>query len=184
MGDGMNRFLTAFVFIICSAGAALAGSYKICKGDFALCAASSSTPTGKQITIGTTSFPEAMAVCPILHGPAIADVNGGNMKGDCAPPGKGQVWSLYQVREKIPQAPDWKRNTAAPVRTFTTSADNGISNMFSFACTRVKPVNGVPLAHCYGPINESPSGKFVPPGTDVITQAPVGATYPIGGPIP
>jgi hypothetical protein len=32
-----------------------------------------------------------MAVCPILHGSAIADVNGGNMKGDCAPPGKGQV---------------------------------------------------------------------------------------------
>jgi hypothetical protein len=167
-----------------------ARSYQICHQKFALCAASPSTPTGKMITVnveggGTAQFPEAMAVCPVLNGPAIADVAGGNLKGSCDQPGPNQVWSLYQYRDKFPQAPNWSRSDVATIRTFTTSAGNGLSNMFSFACTlEPKRVGTVKLAKCYGPINENIAGAPVVSGTLVVTQAPTGATYPVGGPIP
>ena len=186
--------MKAFTFIIAAASLvampAQASSYKICHQDFALCAASPATLTGKQITVnvqsgGTAQFAEAVAVCPVLRGPAIADVAGGNMKGSCDQPGPGQVWSLYQYRDKFPQAPNWSRSDPAVIRTFVTSPGNGLSNMFSFACTlEPKRVNGVRLAKCYGPVHESVAGKPVPAGTKVVTQAPVGATYPVGGPIP
>src|SRR5262245_43355485 len=66
--------------------------FRTCPGEFALCAASICTPTGRNITVackagtpgcstltGTASFPEAQCTCPIFPGPSIADVNGGNM---------------------------------------------------------------------------------------------------------
>ena len=50
----------------------MASNYKICNGEFALCAASSATPTGKNIEVNTANgkvpFPEAVAVCPVLRG--------------------------------------------------------------------------------------------------------------------
>src|SRR5262249_52277605 len=56
--------------------------FRACPGEFALCAASTCTPTGNQIDVntegGTASFPEAMCTCPIFPGPGLADVNGGN----------------------------------------------------------------------------------------------------------
>jgi hypothetical protein len=163
---------------------ASAESFKMCKGEFALCAASGATLTGKTITVNGNAFPEVVAVCPVLHGPAIADVAGGNMQGSCNPPGKNQVWSLYQVRKNIPQAPDWKHDTIAPYRTFVSSQTAQMSNLFSFSCTKSTVVNGQQLANCYGPANENLSGAVVPVGTEIITQAPVGVTYPVGGPLP
>jgi hypothetical protein len=49
---------------------------------FALCAASTCTPTGKQITVrtatgGTAVFPEADCTCPILFGESFANRNAG-----------------------------------------------------------------------------------------------------------
>ena len=163
-----------------------------CHQEFALCAASPAKPTGKLIAVNvggkTVLYPEAVAVCPVLHGPSIANVTGGNMRGSCAQPGPNQVWSLYQVREKFAQAPDWKRNTSAPPRTFTTAGTpaTSISNMFSFACTKTKRAHlfGPMLANCYGPISEDVQGAPVAVGTKVVTQAPVGATYSVGGPVP
>jgi hypothetical protein len=162
-----------------------------CHQEFALCAASAATPTGKQIAVNAAGgkivmYPEAVAVCPVLHGPSVANVTGGNMKGSCAQPGPNQVWSLYQVREKFAQAPDWKRNTPAVPRTFVTAgtATTSISNMFSFACTKTRRVHSVQLANCFGPISEDVQGAPVAVGTKVVTQAPVGATYPVGGPVP
>ena len=184
----MRSVLLAAV-IIATPTVALASSYKICQGEFALCAASSATPTGKNIQVNTADgkvpFPEAVAVCPVLRGNAVADVAGGNMDGDCRAPGKNQVWSLFSPRQHFPQAPDWKP-VKAQFRTFLTGEGTaGMSNMFSFACTlEPKRVNGVRLAKCYGPVHESVAGKPVPDGTTVVTQAPVGATYPVGGPIP
>ncbi|MEA2162768.1 MAG: hypothetical protein QOK37_895 [Thermoanaerobaculia bacterium] len=163
---------------------AQAQDFRICTGQFALCAASSGTPTGKTITVNGTAFPEIVAVCPVLRGPAIADVAGGNMKGSCDAPGPGKVWSLYQIRENIPQAPDWDRKTAAPLRIFVTSSTAQTSNMFSFACTLTKRVHGVQLANCFGPANENPSGATLPAGTTVVTQSPAGSTYPVSGPLP
>ena len=161
-----------------------AESFKMCTGEFALCAASGATLTGKTITVNGNVFPEVVAVCPVLRGPAIADVAGGNMQGSCKPPGKNQVWSLYQIRKNIPQAPDWKHDTIAPYRTFVSSQTAQMSNLFSFSCTKSTVVNGQQLANCYGPANENLSGAAVPVGTEIITQAPVGVTYPVGGPLP
>jgi hypothetical protein len=84
--------------------------FQICGGYFALCAASTCTPTGGQITVrtatgGTATFPEADCTCPVLLGPSIANLAGGNMQGSCEqPPGSGQIWSTYQPRPNIPQA--------------------------------------------------------------------------------
>src|SRR5215510_1396250 len=88
--------------------------FRYCVGDYALCAASTCTPTGGTIEVntatGTAPFPAAECTCPIFNGPALADVNGGNMVGHCDPPkvvnGKPTddgVWSLYAPIGHIPQ---------------------------------------------------------------------------------
>jgi len=84
-------------------GAAESYDFQICRGYFALCAASTCKPTGGQITVrtatgGTATFPEADCRCPVLLGPSIANLTGGNMQGSCEPPGPGQIWSTYQPR--------------------------------------------------------------------------------------
>jgi len=183
----MRSVLLAAV-IIATPTVALASNYKICQGEFALCAASSATPTGKNIQVNTADgkvpFPEAVAVCPVLRGNAVADVAGGNMDGDCRAPGKNQVWSLFSPRQHFPQAPDWKP-VKAQFRTFLTGEGTaGMSNMFSFACTKSEIVNGVQLANCYGPINEGLKGTPVIAGTEVVTESPVGASYAVSGPLP
>jgi hypothetical protein len=83
--------------------------FQFCTGYFALCAASTCTPTGKHITVrtaagGTATFPEADCTCPVLLGPSVANLAGGNMQGSCKPPGPGQIWSTYELRPDIPQA--------------------------------------------------------------------------------
>ena len=161
-----------------------AANLMICNGEFALCAASASNPTGKTIRVDGKEFQEGMAVCPVLNGKAVA--NADLMKGSCkAPPGK--VWSLFSTVTAYPQAPSWTVVTMTP-RTFTTTteAGGGMSNQWSFLCAKqVKKVNNVQLANCYGPINESPwNNGHVPPGTMSFTAAPVGAANPVGGNVP
>src|SRR6202162_3063313 len=91
-----------------SGGAAEVYDFQICHGYFALCAASTCTPTGKQITVktatgGTATFPEADCTCPVVLGPSIANLAGGNMQGSCEPP-PDTIWSTYQPRPNITQA--------------------------------------------------------------------------------
>ena len=159
---------------------------QVCKGEFALCAASPTTPVaGQTITVNGKVFPLGVAVCPVLRGPAFADMD--LTGGSCANPGPGKVWSLFQPRESFPQAPTWA-NTPAAFRKFTTTtaSGGGMSNMFSFPCTvRPKKINGAKLSDCYGPLNESPwDGDTVAVGTEIMTQAPAGAADPVGGPTP
>jgi hypothetical protein len=64
-----------------------------------------------------------------------------------------------------------------------------MSNMFCMPCQVLpKKVNGVTLARCLGPINEAAvplrRAMRVFPGETSITQAPLGATYPVGTVIP
>ena len=162
-----------------------ATTIQICDGEFALCAASPSAAVPNQtISVNGKIFPLATAVCPVLKGPAVADLELTN--NSCAPPGPGKVWSLFQPRTQFPQAPTWSTQHAA-VRKFTTTAapGGGMSNMFSFPCTiRPNPINGTKLADCYGPLNENPNGDTVPPGTQIITQSPQGAANPVGGGAP
>lgn len=53
----------------------------ICSGEFALCAASTCNLTGANITLNSGVVkPEVVCRCPILKGPAIADLSAGNMQ--------------------------------------------------------------------------------------------------------
>ena len=161
-----------------------AANLMICNGEFALCAASASVPTGKTIRVDGKEFQEGMAVCPVLTGKAVA--NSDLMKGSCkAPPGK--VWSLFSTVTEYPQAPSWAVVTMTP-RTFVTNTEpgGGMSNQWAMMCVKqAKKVNGVQLANCYGPINESPwTNGHVPPGTASFTAAPLGAANPVGANIP
>ena len=158
----------------------------ICTGEYALCAASPTTPTGKTMTVNGKLFRQGIAVCPILNGNAIANMD--LMNGSCKAT-KGKVWSLFGVPPvtSYPQAPDW---TVVPAqfRSFKvgTTPTTGMSNMWSFLCdVQAKPVNGVKLASCYGPIMESPwDGNVVKPGETAFTQAPENVSYPVGGNAP
>jgi hypothetical protein len=158
---------------------ASAADLMICNGEYALCAASGSTPTGKTITVKGKVFQEGMAVCPVLTGRSVA--NPSLMNNSCdAPPGK--VWSLFSTVSEAPQAPSW---AVAPLvqRTFTLSKTEGMSNQWSFLCDKqAKKTNGVQLASCYGPINESPlTNGHIKPGAKIITDAPSGVLNPVGG---
>ena len=158
----------------------------ICKGEYALCAASPTTLTGKTITVAGKTFKEGVAVCPVLTGDAVANIT--LMQGSCNAP-KGKVWSLFGVppQTAYPQAPDWAVQPAV-FRSFKVgdTPTTGMSNMWSFLCEKqTKQVNGVTLASCYGPVMESPwTGNHVVPNETAFTQAPVGASYPVGGNLP
>jgi hypothetical protein len=105
--------------------------------------------------------------------------------GTCDAP-EGQVWSTFSAATEFPQLPDWKVKPAVH-RTFTTTAKpgGGMSNMWSCESVKTKEVNGVQLADCYGTLNDSAfDGGHVKVGSTVITQAPVGATFPVGGNLP
>ncbi len=189
------------------AGTALSGSasarddhsFKICHGYYALCAASTCTRTGKTITVnvaggGTARYPEVECNCPIESGDAIADVVGGNMRGSCAPPAPGALWSLYGVKKEIPQAINGWVTTGpaaqAPLLYCSKNFNLGsqLSNCFSFACNNERYINGVPVASCYCPLGELPEGAAVPPHTAFVTQAGQDdysycAASPVGGPV-
>lgn len=173
---------------------------RICTGTYALCAASTCTPTNGTIeantATGTNTFPAASCTCPVYKGPAIADVTGGNMTGSCARPGPGQVWSLYAPKTNIPQAVNnWSHtpsDTAVSFQLCSSSDDVGatFANCFSFACTVDRERhNGVKTATCLCPLGENPDGDPVTAGTAVITPAgqcdsSVCAQHPVGAPFP
>jgi len=165
--------------------AAHATTIQVCDGEFALCAASPTTAVpGQTINVNGVTFALGTSVCPVLKGPAFADMD--LMSNSCAKPAPGKVWSLFQPRKQFPQAPTWATQPSA-FRKFTTTATptGGMSNMFSFPCTvRPNKINGTKLADCYGPMNESLTGIAVAPGTEVMTQSPEGAANPVGGPTP
>jgi len=160
--------------------------FRLCFGDFALCAASTCTPIiGGTIEVntatGTAPFPAASCLCPIFSGSAIADVNGGNMQGSCDPPlqyGSQGVWSLYWPTAHIPQdINNWSRSSkksAAPAQVCPASLKQGnqLANCFSFACIREPgKIHGVEVATCFCPLGESLEGTAVPANTAFGTQA-------------
>ena len=99
----MKRIVALASLLAIGSTAAIAGpALQICHGEYALCAASSTDATGRSIVVNGITFREGVSVCPVLHGPAIADMN--LMGGSCkAPPGK--VWSLFSNVKNFPQAP-------------------------------------------------------------------------------
>ena len=174
------RLLICLLLVCGSVGAVELG---VCKGDFALCAASPTTLTGKTMTVNGKTFRQGMAVCPILTGDSFADMS---MIKSCTAPA-GKVWSLFSAQSSYPQAPSW---AVAPAvfRQFTIgkTAETGMSNMWSYLCdVQAQPVNGAKLATCYGPVMESPwTHNHVKPGQIGFSQSPAGATYGVGGNAP
>jgi hypothetical protein len=178
------RLLAAVIFS--AAAYASSQTLEICHGEYALCAASSTTPVpGKTVTVNGKTFPMGVSVCPVLTGVAIGNRELTN--NSCAAPGKGKVWSLFSPVKSFPQAPSW---AVAPAKTrvFTTTSEpgGGVSNMWSFPCdVRPEKVNSATLADCYGPMNESPwTSEAVPAGTRVVTDAAEGVANPVAGNLP
>ena len=179
----MKKLLFIALLLSGNANADNSIGLSICKGEYALCAASPTKAIpGKKVTINGLEFDAGVAVCPVLKGLSIANLS--LMNGSCKAP-EGKVWSLFAPLKSYPQAPTWE-TVPAVIRTFTTTSDSGMSNMWSMICEKQKSkTNGVQLADCYGPLNESPwTGTAIPVGTLVGTAAPVGATYPVGGNFP
>jgi hypothetical protein len=176
----MIKYFFLFFIGVASAEPALI----MCHGRYALCAASPTTPTGKTIVINGVTFQEGVSVCPVLKGASVGDRN---LIGSCKPPkGEGTVWSLFSTEMEYPQAPSWAVVKATPRTFVTTAGEGGMGNQWSYPCiVRPKKVNGATLADCLGPINESPfNGAVVPIGTSVLTSAPLGSAYPVGGNLP
>jgi hypothetical protein len=170
---------------------------RVCKGQYALCAAAICTPVldgtiEVNTATGPASFPEATCTCPVYDGPAIADVYGGNMQGSCAPPGPRQIWSLYWPKSNMPQEINgWSHKpseTEAPFQLCSSTENVGdtFTNCFSFACTlNARRNNGVKTATCLCPLGEDPNGVAVPAATAVVTPAgqcdsSVCADHPVG----
>ncbi len=196
---GMAAILLAFAPPTArAAGGAENYDFQICHGYFALCAASTCKPTGGQITVrtatgGTATFPEANCKCPVILGPSIANLAGGNMKGSCVPE-PGQIWSTYQPRSNIPQeitnwVPTLPQAAAPPLFCpKTRNLGNQLVNCFSFACDSQTYINNVPVVTCHCPIGELLAGTAVPAHTSFLTQAGQGdpafcADHPVSGPI-
>jgi hypothetical protein len=173
--------------------------FQICSGYFALCAASTCTPTGQQITVrtatgGTATFPEADCTCPVTLGQSIANVAGGNMRGSCDPPGPGQIWSTYQVTNSIPQAitswvPTLPESKAVPLFCpRRRNLGNQYAQCFSFACDSETYINNVPVVTCHCAIGATLAGTPAKSHSSFVTQAGQGdpafcAEHPVGNAI-
>jgi len=170
--------------------------FAFCQGNYALCSASTCTPTGNKIQVNgaTQLFPEANCTCPVFSGVAIADLIGGTMQGSCAPPSPNGIWSWFSLMTHIPQEINgWQTSgpqAAAPPLYCPAALHLGNKqvNCFSFACDTVRSVNGVLVATCHCAVGESPAGESVPPPTAFLTQAGQGnlnfcSMYPVAGTI-
>lgn len=158
------------------------------KGKFAFCGASGAELTGRTIEVQGKTFLEGKSICPVLDGVSLANlmlVGNPSITPDST---NNTVWSYFWYLDSVPQAPTWD-NLPTVNRSFVITKTQGMSNMFCMPCKVLKEkVNGVTLAECYGPINEAAiplrRALRVVDGETSVTQAPVGATYPVGTIIP
>ena len=158
------------------------------KGKFAFCGASGAELTGRTIEVQGKTFLEGKSICPVLDGISLANlmlVGNPSITPDST---NNTVWSYFWYLDSVPQTPTWD-NLPTVNRSFVITKTQGMSNMFCMPCKVLKDkVNGVTLAECYGPINEAAiplrRALRVVDGETSVTQAPVGATYPVGTIIP
>ena len=179
----MKKLLAALTLMMF--GLVWAGELTICKGEYALCAASTCKPTNKTITGNNgVAYPEVQCRCPILNGSSIADTSAGNMKGSCAATDDQHVWSLFAPKLFYPQEANnfskKPKEQKAVVQACASSLNLGAqsSNCFSWNC--VKGKDGVAVCSC-------PTGQ-VPANTAFLTEAGQGnpdacAQYPVSLPI-
>lgn len=171
---------------------------------FALCAATTcQEPTGarKRILVNTPnggkrSFKALECTCPVVNTnatnsgltgdlaqayntnlPAIANVTGGNMKGNCAYPDSaagpsGGIWSLYSTVAQFPQQTTlngdvWDENSPTGINACSKNLMQGrrFANCFSFKC-------GAPYLNNAGVLVSDCS---CPQGEDVLSALPAPA---------
>jgi hypothetical protein len=178
---GMSALLLALAPPMARAGEAKSDhNFQFCNGYFAICAASTCSPTGKTIKVGKETFDQVDCKCPIFHGRALADVTGGNMQGSCDPPepGTGQIWSLFSHEEDIPQelngwaqTPESAEEAPPQICPAALTLGNQSVNCFSFACDTETYINNVPVVTCHCPKGESFNGQHVPAHTAFAIQA-------------
>ena len=158
------------------------------KGKFAFCGASGAELTGRTIEVQGKTFLEGKSICPVLDGVSLANlmlVGNPSITPDST---DKTVWSYFWYFDSVPQAPTWDLLPTVN-RSFVVSKTQGMSNMFCMPCKVLEDkVNGVTLAECFGPINEAAvplrRSMRVVNGETSITQAPEGASYPVGTIIP
>jgi hypothetical protein len=187
----MRKLIVTVIALLCltTSVSAQERALKLYYGKFAFCGASSANPTGRTIVVQGKKFIEGCAICPVMEGPAIA--NAILIKNPFITPDSTDktVWSYFWYYDSVPQAPTWATlPTVNRTFTVTNTPGGGMSNMWCMPCQIWKKVNGVTLAKCYGPLNEAafPMRKAmrVHSGETSVTQAPVGAPYPVGTVIP
>jgi hypothetical protein len=156
----------------------------ICKNTtFALCAASTCVDTGQTITGNDGTTHEASScICPILTGNNIADLDGGNISNSsCVPPNPQiNVYSTFQFNKSFPQKINghWLPNVPAIPQVCPSS--DSFTQCWNWACTKIAPRDGVQLAKCTCPIEQT--------DFSFITQAGVGhpaacGKLPVGAPL-
>ena len=159
---------------------------------YALCAASSTTPTNEFMRINGYKYRVGLSVCPIETGRSLANIElTGGLK---FPKGSNMVWSLFGTPAEFPQQQTdgtWLYQ-AMKVRNFKTSPTpgGGSSNQWSFPCvilpakfTATNPSDGTTVvfkaALCRGPMMENINNKPIKYGSRVNTQAAEGLPNPI-----
>jgi hypothetical protein len=181
---GVAAILLAFAPPRSGGAAEATPGFRFCQGYFALCAASTCTPTGRHIAVNTLNgstrnFPEADCTCPVILGTSIANLSGGNMKGSCEPPPEGgKIWSTYQPRPDIPQAlTNWIPHLpedAAPPQVCPGNGNKPYAQYvqcFSFSCDMESYINNVPVVTCHCAIGATLAGLPAPPQSSFPTQA-------------
>jgi hypothetical protein len=148
--------------------------------EFALCAASTCVATGGFVKNNQgKKYPAVTCECPIIVGNNVADLNGGNMKGSCTSSDPNLVYSTFEFSDSFPQLINGTWQDAPSVMQVCPSQDS-FSQCWNWACTRDGTQNGVALAACTCPMEQT-SNSFV-------TQAGQGdssacAELPVGGPL-
>lgn len=167
--------LTLFLFLFATTAHAqnIPQGLDMCVGDYALCAASTCTPTGNNITIRGKVYPEAICECPVLSGKALADIDGGNMEGSCDRVDETQVWSLFAYKRFLPQQiTNWKESkTKAQECSSDLDLGHQAVNCFSMSCEITGYVNKTVIASCSCPIGQSVTNDRIPPETTFLIQS-------------
>ena len=166
----------------------------LCRGEYAFCGSSTCKPTGRKIKVNVDGgkkkkeYDESECKCPIIT-KEMAVQNGvelvgfaaleeGNMKGSCARPGPGKIWSYMGVGMQLwPQESTQPPFQTAQVAYQTCPVGSVGSNCWNFECkVDPKPINGVKVATCYCAIGESILGHPADPSLAIETGA--GSHYP------
>ena len=185
----MKKIITILCLAISLTSFSQNRALKMYKGKFAFCGASATTLTGKTIIIQGKKYLEGCAICPVMDGMSVVNLELVPNPSITPDSTNNTIWSFFWYYDSVPQAPTWK-NLPTISRSFvvTDTIGGGMSNMWCMPCEIWKKENGVTLSKCYGAINEDAfplrKSKRVRKGDVSITQAPLGSTYPVGTTIP